>query len=111
MIWIQKPNQSVKKKKNLSYVAGKLEMESCFSCQSWLSHQPMPGGLVPQTPLLTPSVCQESPFGFVVLQLSLHVLPCSLPVDGSVVAHKTVWQSSQSSDLLTHLLSAEMSFY
>lgn len=65
------PEANLLKKKNLSYVAGKLEMESCFSCQSWLSHQPMQGGLVPQAPLLTPSVCQESHFGFVVLQLSL----------------------------------------
>lgn len=43
--------------------------------------------------------------------LCLRVLPRSVPVDGSVVAHKMVWQSSRSSDLLAHLLSAEMSFY
>lgn len=86
-------------------------MGSGFSCQSWLSHEPMRGSPCPSGSFAYTLSLPRIPFWFCgpVAFLVSTVLPRSSPVDGSVAAHKTAWQRWHCFQLLANLLSAEMS--
>lgn len=88
------------------------QMGSGFSCQSWLSHEPMRGSPCPSGSFAYTRLCQESHFGFVVLQLSLSA-PSFLVPHLWMVLWRPIKQPGRgdiaSSYLLANLLSAEMS--
>lgn len=104
--WIQKHSQCLKVFPVLLGNRTPWQMGSGFSCQSWLSHEPMRGSPCPSGSFAyTPSL-PRIPFWFCgpVAFLVSTVLPRSSPVDGSVAAHKTAWQRWHCFQLLTSKL-------